>query len=159
MTDAFTRDTMPAMPAGMVRTANYGTFDRSLYADTTPLEQATGNLHSYPIVRLQHITRGFVIAGSCCRWDEACWSVQWTDTSNNTTHGQRFKIEHEAEARAYFAKLTDPQAVSARRQHDAMMEDTVYGPARIERAARMAAQAEAERARKAAVRKARRAAA
>jgi len=154
-----TRETMPPVPPGMVRLANYGTITPGLYADITPLEQGTGDLHGCPIVRLQHITRGYVVAGSCCRWDEACWSVQWDDNSNNTTHGKRFKIEHEAEARAYYAKLTDPQAVSARRQHDAMMEDTVYAPARAERAARLAAHAEEERARKDARRRARRIAA
>lgn len=147
------RDNFPATAPGMVRTANYGTYDRALDADVVVLESAIGDLHAYPLVSLRFISRGFVPAGSCVRWDEACWSVQWTDHTNGTTHGRRFLPEHEAEARAYFGKLTDAQAVSARRQHDAMMEETVYAPARAKAAEERTARLAEEKARKAARRR------
>ena len=133
------RDIMPPVPPGMVRTADFGTFSRDLYAEVTVLDAATGALHRYPTVQLVYSTRGYEIAGSCARWTEAYWAVRWSDGS--ASHGQRYSMDDEAKARAHFAKLTDPQAVSARRQEDAMLEDTVYAPAR----ARAAAEAEAQR--------------
>ncbi len=154
MTDHPTRDTMPPVSAGKVRIANAGTYDRSLNAETAAIAQAIGALHGFPIVRFYHTTRGYVCAGSAMRWDEAQWHVNWQEP-DGSIHGRRFLEAHETEARAHFDKLTDTQSVSAMRQHEAMMEDTVYGPARAERVKRAAD----EKARKAAIAAYRRAAA
>lgn len=143
------RDSMPAVPANMVRIATAGMYDRSLDADRTIHAQAIGALHGYPLVTLSYVTRGYVPAGSAMRWDEARWRVTYT-VSDGGIHGKSFLEGNEAEARAYFAALTDSQAVSARRQEDAMLEETVYAPARAQRAAEIAARAAAEKARKAA---------
>jgi hypothetical protein len=116
------RATMPAVPAGMVRLAEYGRHDPALDADHTLIDQATGALHGYPLVRFQHITRGYVIAGSMMRWDEACWSVTYT-VHDGGIHGKRFREDDEASARAYFAKITDPTEVSRMRQRAAMEAD------------------------------------
>lgn len=148
------RDSYPPVPAGMVRLANCGSYDRALDSEHTVLAQAVGALHRFPTVYLQYQTRGFNIAGSQMRWDEASWGVLYYP-GDGTRHGQRFSAdaEGEAKARALFAKWTDPQAVSAKRQEEAMLEETVYAPARAARAAETAARLQAEKKRKAALRK------
>ncbi len=153
----FTRDTMPAVPEGKVRLWGFGngSLPSGMAADRTPVASAIGALHGYPTVTLAHETRGYVPAGSCARWQEAIWSVTWWE-SNGTCHGKNFAEANEAAARAYFADITDPQKVSARRQEDAMLEDTVYRPAREQRAREAAERLAADKARKAALRKARR---
>lgn len=122
MSNEHTRDTMPAVPDGMVRIANCGTYDRSLNADYTDVAHAIGALHGFPTVRLFHTTRGYVVAGSAMRWDEAQWHVNWT-ASDGGIHGRRFLEANESEARAYFAEITDAQKVSAMRQDLARRED------------------------------------
>ena len=160
MSETFTRETMPVVPEGKVRLWDFanGRLPEGLAATITPIEQATAAVHSYPIATLAHQTRGFVPAGSCMRWQEALWSVTFW-LPDGTRHGRNFLEANEADARAYFANLTDPQKVSARRQQDAMLEDTVYRPAREKAAAEAAARDAMEKARKAARRRARRAAA
>jgi hypothetical protein len=118
----YTRDTMPPVPAGMVRIADCGTYDRALDADTTPIAQATGALHGFPMVRLYHVTRGYVVAGSAMRWDEARWYVNWY-AADGSRHGRAFAEAYEAAACTYFAEITDPQRVSAMRQQAAQRED------------------------------------
>lgn len=146
------RDTIEPVPPGMVRVADYGTFARELYTAVTVLEQATAALHGYPTAHLVHSTRGYETAGSCARWTEAYWAVRWSD--GTCSHGQRFAADNEAGARAYFARLTDYEAVSARRQNDLMMEETVYAPARARQAAEAAERMAADKARKAGRRRA-----
>lgn len=117
-----TRETMPVVPDGKILIANCGTYDRALNADTTLIASAVGTPHGYPTVTLTHVTRGYVDAGSCARWSEARWRVLWM-AADGAILGRSFREEDEAGARAYFAQLTDPQAVSAMRQRDAMRAD------------------------------------
>lgn len=152
---AYTRDTMPTVPPGKVRIADCGTYPRELDADRTVIEKAIGALHSYPTVTLAHITRGYVIAGSCMRWNEAVWSVSYT-VPDGGIHGKLFRGDDEASAREYFAKLTNPEAVAARRTEDEILETTVYGPAREQRQRETAERLAADKARKATMRRARR---
>ncbi len=147
------RDAMVTVPAGKVRLAECGTYSRELNATRTKIAEAIGAVHSYPMVTFCHETRGYVIAGSCMRWQEANWSVLYW-LQDGTRHGRRFLDE--ADAREYFAKLTDHEAVSRRRQEDAMLEDTVYRPAREAAATRKAEHDAKEKARKSAIRKVRR---
>lgn len=154
--EAASREAMPPVPEGKVRIAEYGSYDPALDADRTVLAQAVGALHGYPVVELAHETRGFVPAGSQARWQEARWSVLYT-VYDGGIHGRNFAEDDEAGARAYFAKLTDPQAVSAKRQEDAWLEETVYAPARAKRAAEEAARREEERQRRNALARRRRA--
>jgi hypothetical protein len=137
----YTRDTMPAVPDGQVMLANCGTYPRELDMESTEAARAIAAVRGYPVAVLAYETRGYTLAGSCMRWQEAQWSVLFW-LQDGTRHGQRFLPDNETGARAYFAKLTDPQKVSAMRQHDAMMEDTVYRPAR-EAKARAAADLDA----------------
>jgi len=117
----YTRDTMPPVPEGKVRLAQ-GRTPEGLDADRTIVAQAPAALHGCPIVTIAHETRGYVSAGSCARWQEAQWAVTYC-LSDNTTHGQRFLESDETGARAYFARLTDSQAVSAIRQRAAQCDD------------------------------------
>lgn len=158
MEGQFTRDSFPATPAGKVQLAYCGTYDAALNGETTVLAQAAGKMHGFPTVRLVFTTRGFAIAGSMMRWDEASWGVVY-EPGDGTKQGRRFKPteEGEAEARALFANWTDPQAVSAARQEAARLEEEVWAPARARRAAEEAARAAAERDRKNALARYRRA--
>lgn len=116
------RDAVTPVPDGMVRIANCGTYDRALNADYTEVAQGIGAIHGFPRVRFYHTTRGYVIAGSAMRWDEAQWHVNWT-AHDGGIHGRRFLEANESEARAYFAELTDGQKISAMRQAQAQRED------------------------------------
>ena len=54
-----------------------------------------------PMQYLQHVTRGYQIAGSVLRWqDREIWRVRVWQSDGNTT-GQAFRTE--AEARALYA--------------------------------------------------------
>ena len=117
----YTRDTMPLVPEGKVRIVS-GRVPDGLHADRTIVDQAPAALHGTPTATLAHETRGYVNAGSCARWQEAQWAVTYC-LSGNTTHGRRFLESDEAGARAYFARLTDSQAVSAIRQSAAQRDD------------------------------------
>lgn len=158
MAERFTRDTFPATPAGMVQIAYCGSYDPALDGETTVLEQAPGIMHGHPTVRLVFTTRGYALAGSMMRWDEASWGVLY-EPGDGTRHGQRFlpTEEGEAKARALFAKWTDPQEVSRRRQEAARLEEEVYAPARAKRAAELEAERARERERKNALARFRRA--
>jgi hypothetical protein len=139
----YTRETMPPVPQGKVRLCDYGAgYDPSFAATVTPIASAIAAVHFYPTATLAHETRGYVVAGACARWQEENWSVLYW-LPDGTRHGRRFKSEDDA--RAYFTDLTDSQKVSARRQEDAMLEDTVYRPAREARAREIATQQEAKR--------------
>ena len=151
----YTRDTMPRVPEGMTRRAEYGEVDRALFAESSILAEATGDIHNFPTVRLIHYTRGYRPAGSCSVWREECWSVSWTDAQHNTDHGNSYLTE--AEARARFAKLTDATAVADRRAEVERMEREVYAPARVAREREAARFAAEKRAYQAAKRKLRRA--
>ena len=118
------RDDAPPVPEGMVLLADYGTYDRALDAERVIVKSAPGAIHGTPLVVMRRETRGYVPAGSCARWQEAQWSVTWKDTYHNTVHGQNFRITKEAEALAYFAKITDPQEVSKIRDY-AARQDTM----------------------------------
>lgn len=141
------RDAVPPVPAGKVMLAEYGGYDPALDAEVTLVDKAVGAMHGFPAVRLVHSTQGFEPAGSMVRWTEAKWSVLW-DARDGGIHGRGFREADEAGARALFAKWTDPQEVSRRRQEEAMLEETVYAPARARRAAEVAAQREEERLRR-----------
>jgi len=117
----YTRDTMPTVPEGKVRLAQ-GRIPDGLHADRTIIAQAPAAIHGTPTVTLAHETRGYVPAGSCARWQEAQWAVTYC-LSDNTTHGRRFLESDETGARAYFARLTDSQAVSAILQSAAQRDD------------------------------------
>jgi hypothetical protein len=120
----YTRETMPPLPAGMIRTADYGTFDRTLMADVTQIASAPAAIHGTPTAILSHVSRGYRPAGSCCLWhDKPRWSVLWTYAADNTTHGRSFADGDEAGARAYFAEITDSAKVSSIRQRAACDED------------------------------------
>jgi len=118
----YTRTTMPAVPAGMMRLTEYGRSDPSLLAGCTFLGSAPGAMHGFPSVSLCHWTRGYVVAGSALRWDEACWRVSFT-VADGGEHGRRFAEGDEDAARAYFAELTDGAKVSAMRQAAAQRDD------------------------------------
>lgn len=135
MTDNPERDAVPPVEPGKVRFASPGSYPRCLNADYTPIASATGAIHGYPTVTLRHITRGFVVAGSMMRWQEARWSV--TFDQGGATHGRSFTESDEAAARAYFAEITNYEAVSRMRQQQAMRED-------VEREELAAAKAKAE---------------
>lgn len=150
------RNEIPQVPAGKVRLAEWGSVPRDLMVEATLIAQAPGIMHRGPMVRLMHKTRGYAPAGSVMRWDEARWAVLW-EPGDGTQHGRNFPEtdEGEAEARALFAKWTDPQEVSQRRQQEAEADD-FYREVRAQRAAEEAQRREAEKARKAALAKARR---
>lgn len=54
-------------------------------------------------VDLARVSPGYEPAGSVARWTDGGWSVRYFD---GAYHGRRFRIENEADARAYFARLT-----------------------------------------------------
>jgi len=117
----YTRDTMPPVPEGKVRLAQ-GRIPDGLHADRTIIAQAPAAIHGCPTVTIAYETRGYVSAGSCARWQEAQWAVTYC-LSDNTTHGRRFVESDETGARAYYARLTDSQSVSAIRQRAAQRDD------------------------------------
>jgi hypothetical protein len=147
-----TRNEVPPVPAGMVRLAEYGSYPPEHDAIYTKVADAVGAIHSYPTVTLRHVTRGYVPAGSCARWDEARWCVTYC-MPDGSRHGQSFLECDEDKARTYFEKITNPIAVSARRQEDEYLEQTVYAPARAKAEAERLAREAAEKTRKAARRK------
>lgn len=151
----YTRDTMPRVPDGMIRRAEYGEIARGMFADGSLLDEAIGDLHNLPTVRLMHYTRGYRPAGSCAVWREECWTVTWDDAQHNTTHGNSYTSEQPARER--FAALTDPVAVADRRAESERMEREVYAPARAAREREAARFAAEKRAYQAAKRKLRRA--
>jgi hypothetical protein len=134
-----TRDDMPPVPPGKVRLCEWRDVRQDMMRTITPLATGVAAVHRYPTATLAHETRGWADAGSCARWQEAHFSVlYWME--DGTRHGMRFQSEDKA--REYFAKLTDTAKVSAMRQADAMLEDTIYRPAR-EAKARVAADLDA----------------
>ena len=106
---------------------------------------ATAAVHGYPIATLAYRTAGYQQGGSMAVWSAEGWSVSYD--FDGGIHGQRFAPEDETAARDYFAKLTDPTKVTARRESDERLEREVYGPARIARAAEIAADKAAKAAR------------
>jgi hypothetical protein len=91
---------MPAVPAGKVRLCEYNDCDARLLGVVTMLARGEAvNCHGIrKPMQLDHVTRGYQIAGSCLRWqDREVWRVRvWQN--DGTTHGQAFKTELEARA-------------------------------------------------------------
>jgi hypothetical protein len=113
-------DEVPAVPAGKVRIANYGTVPVHHMAQHEVIAKAeTTQGH---IATFGYQTRGYNIAGSALRWDEARWSVRIA--ISDEIHGKTFSDTPEGEdkARAYFAEITDPAAVAKARIERAEMD-------------------------------------
>lgn len=98
----------PPVPAGKVRLAEYGTVPDSEYVVTTVLAAAPLASRPHLQLELQHLTRGWALAGASLRWDEEQFAVRFRHT-DGTIHGRRFKPENEADARALFAAWTNQE--------------------------------------------------
>ncbi len=108
----YTRDTLPPVPEGKIRVADYGQVPREFYADTTLHGRAlmttawARGQQAARMVELRHWTRGYVPAGSRARWDEEQWTVTWEEP-DGSRHGQGYAGDDAAQqARLYFDKLT-----------------------------------------------------
>jgi hypothetical protein len=55
------------------------------------------------VIRLEHATSGYELAGSCARWTDGYWAVRFNE-NDGTLHGRRFRDE--GEARTLFAAWT-----------------------------------------------------
>jgi hypothetical protein len=105
----YTRDTFPRAPEGRVMLAEYGECPEHLLGEWKIIAASPIKPWGYgayvTALQLRHSTRGFVVAGSCLRWDEARWSVRFTD-GRGCVQGRNWRddAEGEAAARALFAK-------------------------------------------------------
>jgi hypothetical protein len=97
------RAAMPVVPAGKVRLCEYADCDARLIGVVTPLAcgQAVNSHGIRKPMRLDHVTRGYQIAGSVLRWQDCeVWRVRiWEN--DGTAGGQSFKTE--AAAREFYA--------------------------------------------------------
>lgn len=84
------------IPAGKVLLAEY---DQITDSDPRPVRTLLGSkINRFgKELRLESVTAGWAIAGSCMRWDNGHYSVNFDD--NGTFHGSRFKDLDSALAR------------------------------------------------------------
>lgn len=111
MTQQISFAEVSAVPAGKVRIAEYGqvpAHQMSEHEDIAQAETTEGRVATFG-----YQTRGYNIAGSALRWDEASWFVRVT--IDGASHGQNFNDTPEGEdkARALFAAWTDAAKVAA----------------------------------------------
>ena len=117
MSQQISRFDVPEGPVGQVRLLD-GVVPPGMGRDRDVISFAPGVMWGFPDVVFAYETRGYANAGSCARWQEARWSVSYFVQADNTTQGQSFADtpEGEAEARALYAKWTNPAAVAQARK-------------------------------------------
>lgn len=95
------------MTPELPRTAEYGQVERNGWptAERTVVAK-TWSARFRAEVELAQVSAGYACAGSAMRLDAACWSVRWMQ--QGAFQGRRFTPEDEADARAFFARVTGP---------------------------------------------------
>ena len=109
----YTRETMPVVPLGKVRLTEAGDVGDDMMRSVTLIREAPGAIHRNVPVRLVSETRGYTIAGSCLRWQEAHYSVLFE--LDGATYGQQYSFTEAGlqQANAHYVRLTHPDTVKS----------------------------------------------